>query len=416
MKKTKRKIAVIGGGASGMFAAISAAREGAEVVVFERNQNTGKKILSTGNGRCNLSNQDIREKYYHGTTPSYVNKIFHKCSPSKTLQIFHEMGIDCKNKNGYLYPFSEQAASVVFALQTELKRLHVNVINETMVLNVEVLQNQQEVEVTFSCKNGEKKKECFDKIILSCGSNAVPKSGSDGNGYRLCRKLGINLLNPLPSLTQCLSKESWLKETAGIRCDVRLTVLINGIEKDNEEGELQFTEKGLSGIVSFQLSGRAAREIEAGNSVIIQVNFLSFLDEKKYLIYIKNRIENAKGKNAEECLVGLFPQKLIRVLLRFAGIPYTQKTEEFTSKQISRLVDITTRFRVPIFAVNGFDQCQVCSGGVLTDELTENLCWKKNNNIYVTGELVDIDGLCGGYNLQWAWSTGYVAGKSAAND
>lgn len=416
------KIAIIGGGAAGTVAAISAAREGGQVTIYEQNDKLGRKILATGNGRCNFSNMSLEypdntniRDYYHGSNPEFALSVLERFSLQDTIRFFVELGIYGKNQNGYLYPYSDQAASVSSALSHEVKRLGINVLYQARVCRISRRDNSFVIE--DKTENGIRKNN-YDRVIIAAGSKANPKSGSDGNGYDLCRALGLNVLKPIPCLTYLRSNAKWLKDTSGVRFDdVEVHIMTQGREgetKIKERGNIQFTDKGISGIVVFQLSSHVGRVLEDGGNAVAYIDFMPEMDRKELFGFITDRMNAAFDKDCYEALIGLFPAKLIPVILKESNIPSSRSALSLSEKEKRSMVESIKNLQVPVTGTGDFEHAQTCSGGVLTKQLDENLEVKSIPGLYLAGEILDIDGICGGYNLQFAWSSGWIAGKSAS--
>ena len=405
------KVIVIGGGAAGMMAAIVAARNGSEVLLLEHKDRIGNKILATGNGKCNLTNRLLSAEFYRGNHPEFVEELFEVFGIKETIQFFLELGIYTKNRNGYLYPYSDQAASVLDALRFEIRRLQIQVILECHILDIKKSEFGE-----FMVKTDQAGILHSTSVIIATGSMAAPKTGSDGSGYKIAKKLGIPIRKPVPALVQLRSPLKIFKSISGIRMDTRLTVVVNGSPVDSDRGELQITEYGISGIPTFQISGTAARAIEEQKEVEVAIDFMPDFTKEYLYDFLKNRFDNSFDKTNEECLVGLFPKKMISFFLKECQISLNSLSQDIKKEQLNNLCYLLKEFRVPIEATNGFENAQTCSGGVLTECLTNKLEARNMNGLYFAGEIIDIDGLCGGYNLQWAWTSGYVAGKSASND
>ena len=247
------KVAVIGGGAAGMMAAITAAENGANVTIYERNDRVGKKILATGNGKCNFSNTHMQPAFFHGKDIEAAWNIIQKFDEKSVIAFFENAGMLTKERNGGLYPVSGQASTVLDILRAKLTTLNIKVLTEQYVTDL-VLEKDGS-HITVVTKNN---KQVFDKVIVSCGGAAAPKTGSDGNGLTLAKKLGHNLVPAVPALVQLKCSDSFFKAISGVRTDATLKLVIDGKEVDSESGELQFTDYGISGIVVFQLSRTAA--------------------------------------------------------------------------------------------------------------------------------------------------------------
>lgn len=393
----KRQVVIIGAGASGMMAAIMAARNGAAVTVLEQNEKPGKKICATGNGKCNFSNLAMPEDAYRGTHPEFIKDAFTQFSVKDTVEFFKELGIFPLNRNGYLYPRSNQAQSIVDVLCMEASHLGVKIKTNEQVTAIE----------SEPAKNG-KNFQIFtkgwhyeaDALILANGSKASSISGSDGSGYELAKSFGHRIIPIYPALTALKCKGTAFKAWAGVRTEGKISLFINGKFHKAEQGELQLTEYGISGIPAFQVSTYAIRAVHEGKKAELRVDFIPELTEEETCSLLHARKKSCPYKNEKELLVGLFPEKLSKVLT-------TQK----------HLISAIKEFPLEIQDGMSFSQAQVCSGGVDTSQVDVHTMESKLcRNLYFAGELLDIDGTCGGYNLQWAWSSGAAAGIHAAKE
>ena len=386
----KKRIVVAGGGASGLMAAIVAARKGAAVTILEQNDRPGKKICATGNGKCNLTNIEMPLDAFRGTHPKFVQEALKQFSVQDTIRFFSGLGIYTVNRNGYLYPHSGQAQSVVDVLCMEAKNLGVKIKTNEKVTGIYR-------EDTWKVRTQGWSYEA-DAVILANGSKASNIAGSDGSGYALAKMLGHHVVKPLPALTALRCSGKTFASWAGVRTEGEVTLCINGIPLKSEKGELQLTGYGVSGIPVFQLSRYAIRALHENCDVSLLLDFLPEFPMESIPVFLENRRKNCPYKNEKELLIGLFPDKLIRVLT-------AQKD----------LVSAIKEFPLTVTDGMPFEQAQVCSGGVDTSEVEESTMESRLvPGIYFAGELLDIDGTCGGYNLQWAWSSGVCAGSHAA--
>lgn len=405
--KTTRKIIIIGGGASGMAAGVMAARAGADVVILEQKERLGKKILSTGNGKCNFTNTNMKASYFRGEDTSIVSKVLEQFGAEDTVRFFQELGIVPKSRQGYLYPKSEQAAAVADVLIMELKRLHVEVRLSTKVLGIEKKRN-------FLVKTSEGNVHA-DAVILATGGKASPALGSDGSGYAFAKSFGHSISPVVPALVQLHGKGTFFKNVAGVRVNAEVNIYVDGRRLASDTGELQLTNYGISGIPVFQVSRYAALALQEKAVPTAVLDFMPEYSVESLCSYFRKRKELNPVKTAEEFLVGMFNKKLIPILLRASGIRGNIPVKDLEEPQLKRLASKCKTFEVEITAANPFEQAQICAGGVRTSEIHDTTMESRIvENLYITGELLDIDGICGGYNLQWAWSTGVLAGKSAA--
>lgn len=402
-----KHVLIVGAGASGLMAAIFAARAGAQVTVLEQNDRPGKKIGATGNGKCNLSNLASPKDAYRGSFPEFAQGALAQFSVSDTIAFFSELGIEVANQNGYLYPRSRQAQSVTDALVMEARHLGVKLKTQEHVTKIEPTAGAEHPaksdpsaanrKTSFTVHTEGWKYTC-DSLIMANGSMASAISGSGSSGYQLAQSLGHSIIQPLPALCALKCKGSSFKGWAGVRTEGRITLEINDKPLIRAKGELQLTEYGISGIPVFQVSRYAVRALYEGNRVSLLVDFFPELDEETFAEFLEKRNRRCPYKNESQQLIGLFPDKLIRVLCRQKNLVHAVK-------------------RFPLVIADGmpYAQAQVCSGGVATGEINENTMESRRiPGLYFAGELLDIDGTCGGYNLQWAWSSGAVAGKHSA--
>lgn len=394
-------IAVIGGGAAGLMAAIFAARKGKEVVIFERGERVGRKILATGNGRCNLTNQNMDASHFHGGA-AFAEKIISRFSKEETLAFFDGIGIVAKElENGRIYPRSLQAASVLDSLRYEAARFGVKESCGQMITQIKKQKDG------FLLSGREPIKA--EKVIVTVGGAAAPKLGTDGEGYRLLTGLGHTKTKLFPALVQ-------------VKCDSRYTKQLNGIKVDavaslyegknllaQEAGEVLFTNYGLSGPPIFSLSRLAN---EKGRAICLDL--MPEFDEGTLLELLKRRAGLLADAPAEFLFGGVVNKQVGRVLLKDAGV-LAKTINAMTQADLAALARRAKALRFPVSGTTGFQNAQVTAGGIKTDEFDENLQSKLCSGVYAAGEVLDVDGDCGGYNLQWAWSSGAVAGGCCAS-
>lgn len=403
-----RNIIIIGAGAAGILAAIAAARNHAKVTLIEHTDRVGKKLLSTGNGRCNLTNLVQESYYYRSENKDFPMNIIKQFNELQTLKLFETIGIHTKNKNGYVYPYSEQAITVLDLLKLELERLNIRIIFQVKVKNI--ISKGKKLQV-----NTDKDNYVCDKVIIAAGSKAAPKTGSDGSGYEIAKNLGHHIIKPLPALIQLRCSGDYFKKLAGVRCEAKLSLMIDNKICAEDQGELQLTDYGISGIPTFQISRYAVRALDQGKKVFVNIDFIPGMKREELARFIKEQAKRAPCKNMEEILIGLFNKKLVPVILKRANIYDQMKSKDLQDEHLNKLLDIIKEFKVIVSSYNSFEQAQVCSGGVDTKEVSNiTLESLKRPGIFFAGEVLDVDGICGGYNLQWAWSSGYVAGYYAS--
>lgn len=405
-----RHVAVIGGGAAGMMAAITAAREGVKVTILEHKDRIGKKILSTGNGRCNFTNTFQTPACYRSDNRDFAWNIIQKFNVEKTISFFKELGIYPKDRNGYLYPYSDQAAAILEVLQIEIAKLDICVMTEINVLDIQPVKRG--IRVTT-----DKKTITVDSVILACGSKAAPVTGSDGSGYQLAKLLGHRIVPVLPALVQLRCAEKFYKSISGVRVQGTVEIYADDISLASDTGEIQLTNYGISGIPVFQVSRYAAKAIYQKQSVTAVLNFMPDMNKDEFLSFLQERIILCPHKTLDEFFTGIFPKKLCELWIRLSRLPKEMRVSDLSGEQLEKLVLLIQHLRTHITETNAFEQAQICCGGVDTTEINpDTLESNYVPGIYFAGELLDVDGICGGYNLQWAWSSGFVAGKEAAEN
>ncbi len=407
MKKTD--VTVIGGGASGLMAAIFAARGGARTQILEHMDRVGKKILSTGNGKCNYTNALQGESYYRGENPAFVMPIFAQFGHKETVELFAKLGIYPKERTGYFYPKSEQAAAVLEVLRMECEHQGVEITTSC------------ELKAISRCKEGYRiETNCGDlisrKLIFATGLLAAPKTGSDGSAFPYIRQLGHHFCEIVPALVPLMAKQSFFKALAGVRTEASVHLYIDNSPICSETGELQLTDYGISGIPVFQISRFATKALAKHRKVTAKIDFLPALTEKEVSELLVKRFHTyGADKDCSQALIGLFNKKLIDVLLKESGIDLHLPAKKLGDGELRRLCETIRGFSVEIIGSKPVDAAQVCAGGIPVCEVEqETLESKLAPGVYFAGEVLDIDGICGGYNLQWAWASGAVAGSHAA--
>ena len=387
-------IIIIGAGASGLIAGIEAARNGASVTILEKSEKIGKKILASGNGRCNLTNINQGEEFYRGENSAFAWGIINKFNHFDAMRYFTDMGIYTKNKNDYIYPFSEQASSVVEVLLMEAEHLNIKIKTREEVISICKVAKSFEVKTrTWDYRS--------DKVIVATGSPASLGIKISEDDYHLVADTGHELIKPLPALVALDGVGDYFTKWAGVRMEGAATLLVDEELIITTRGELQFTDYGISGIPTFSLSRFAVKAIDEDKQAIVVLDLMPDFDEEFLAGMLSERLHNCPYKSLQESLIGLLPKKMIAIL--------TSK-----AKSLEELAVWIKTFPILITGAHSLEQAQVCSGGISTAQLnSETLESLKMPGLYFTGEVVDVDGDCGGYNLQWAWSSGVVAARSA---
>ena len=393
-----KKVVIVGGGASGIIASIFASTNN-EVIVLERNTSPLKKLLLTGNGKCNYFNDNQDTSNYNSNNIDLFEKLITKSNIKTVLDFFDEIGIVPRIKNGYYYPYSNLSNSVKEALLKEANLCGVKIKTDYLVSDVRKVNNKFIINNELEC----------DYLILSTGSKAYPKTGSDGKGYEILKKFGHNIVKVLPALTQVIGDESYFKDWAGIRVDAKVILYENNKYITEQIGELQLTKNGLSGICIFNLSSRLKRGLDKGNKEDIIINFFPFVDNIE--TFLNERNKKVKNRTIIELLEGIINYKLVRIILKESNINEDKYYNELSVKEKEMLFNNLVKFKVNIIDTNDFENSQTCSGGVSLEEINLNTMESKIiDNLFIIGELLDIDGLCGGYNLTIAWISGMLAG------
>ena len=400
------RVIIIGGGASGLVAAIYAAQTN-DVVLLEKNSKCGKKLLITGNGKCNYWNEDFNVSHFNSSNLDLLKKIISADNKNKILRFFDEIGIVPRIKNGYYYPMSNQAISIQTALLKQAKLSKVVIKTESEVIDVKYQDKYQ-------VKTKDETYEC-EKLIIATGSMAAPNTGSTGDGYRILSKFNHSLIKPTPALVQLISKGSFLKKWSGIRCDAKLSLYEDNCLIKQSLGEIQLTDYGISGVCTFQLSGLVSRGLSLQKKETIEINFLPWLKED-FINYMDMRNSKVKSRMISELLDSFFNYKLVNIILELSGIKQDELWENIPLEKKNKLKINLTCFKLQIVDTKGFEHSQTCTGGIPLSEINLNTMEsKKSKNLFITGELLDADGQCGGYNLGFAFITGMLAG-SGVND
>lgn len=401
-------VGIVGGGAAGMTAAVRAAGLGARVTLLEGNDRPGRKILSTGNGKCNLGNEKLDAGEYYTACPAVLEGFLERFKTNDTIAFFRDMGLMVKSRNGYLYPACEQASAVLDVFRYALASAGVNVVTGCKAEEIRVSRGLASV-------RGGGRSFGFDRVILACGGMAAPRMGSDGSGFDLARQLGHTLVPTVPALVQLRCKEAYFKSVAGVRADASLEVYRQGKRVARERGELQLTEYGISGIPVFQLS-RVVNYILAGQAeeAEIVIDFLPDYTKEDYGRLAADRDFLRKGRTVEEFFTGMLHKKLMLLFIKLAGLKPGEDAGAADQEKLRMVYGLCRNWRVHAVGSNPYDSAQVCAGGVPLDEVTRDLESKLVPGVYFAGEILDVDGRCGGYNLHWAWCSGHVAGTAAA--
>ena len=401
------KTAIIGGGASGLVCAISLKRERPEdtVTVFERNPRVGKKILATGNGRCNLTNIRLTGEEYRNY--AFARYALSEFSPQDNISFFNSLGLYTKtDSSGRVYPLSNKAESVLDCLRNAASAYGVHMVTDTLIERIERKGNGFSVGGKF-----------FDNAVIACGGKAAPSQGTDGKGYMLLKAMGHRIIPLYPSLVQLVTGSSaYPRQLKGIRCDVKMTFEGDG-KTVSKTGELLFTDYGLSGIVSMEMSAHISPFLFSGKKKAeLKIDFVPTMKSDELKEAMLKVTQNMPSLTAADMMSGFLPSALGRCILKESFVSPETKLRDIGEKQIASIVKTMKYFSFLVTSVRDFSNAQVTGGGADVREFDmTTMESKKVQGLYAIGEVLDVDGDCGGYNLNWAWSSARLCARSIIN-
>lgn len=404
-------VLIIGGGASGMMSAITSKDMGKDTAIIEGSSRIGNKILVTGNGRCNITNSNISIDRYHSENKGFPKYALENFSLSDTIDFFKALGLPITSlESSKMYPMSLQASSVLDIFRMAIEDRSIPVYLNTKVKDIDITSNGFKVrtntDTAFSC----------NKIILCCGGKSAPNTGSDGSGFTLARSLGHNIIHPIPALVQLKLAYKNLKALSGVKFNGNVQIFVDDKPFKKEFGEILFTDYGISGPPILQLSRIASYNLYKNKSVKLGVDMMPHMDNDA----LKESLENHWGmfsyRSVFDSFIGIINKKIIPILLKEASIKDIHKPSfELTWMEKQKIFDLLKNWQFTVSDTNTFKNSQVTAGGIDTKEVNRvTLESKIIKNMFFAGEVLDVDGDCGGFNLQWAWSSGFTAGKSAA--
>ena len=399
-------IGIIGGGASGMAAALFTAQNpNAQVLLFERQTRVGRKLLATGNGRCNLSNLNAKSGF-HGNTPEFADPAIAAFGPDATLEWFRSLGlVTVSEPSGRVYPYSDQANSVVDVLRFALNQPNIQVYTAFEVERLKKLDGKfliESIDQSITC----------DKVIIACGGLAGTKLGGSMSGYKLLAKFGHKSTKLRPALVQLKSSWSGISALKGVRAQCHAAIYRDNLLFTQSAGEVQFTEYGLSGPVIFEVSRDACY---GSGEWICKLDLLPDFTEEMLKTELQRRRNTALP--TEELLTGILHNRLGKTILKHAGVSLSGAASDLTDATIAEVCKTVKSFEIGLTEPLGMDSAQVTAGGVITDQFDPHTMESRLvPGLYACGEVLDIDGDCGGYNLQWAWSSGRLAGLNAGKE
>ena len=405
----KEKIVVVGGGASGMLAAIVARRNGSDVILIERNDRVGKKILATGNGRCNYTNINLTTINYHGKNPKFTYSALASFNVDMTIDFFERLGITpFIEENGKVFPMSLQSSSVLDVLRLEMENLGIKIKLNSYV---ETIKKDK----VFKIEVEDGKTIITDKVILATGGRAMPASGSDGSGYGLLKSFGHSIVDTFPGLVQLKLEGNIFKNLKGVKFPGKTTLYSKDKFLLEDFGDVLFTDYGISGPPILQLSRTALENLKNEKDIKLRISIVYSKSKEELYDYLNKRFVYMERRTIEEALIGLINKRLIPTVLKEVDIKRGKNISQITKEEVMDISEILTSWEFDIIGSKGWKEAQVTAGGVSTKEIdNKTMESKKVKGLYIVGEILDIDGDCGGFNLQWAWSSAYVAGVSAS--
>ena len=392
-------VIVIGGGAAGMAAAITAATLKNRVTILERAERLGRKLAVTGNGRCNLTNLNMSPEHYHGRR-GFISSVLNSFNVEQTLSFFRGIGlITTSEPSGKVYPHSDQAGSVVDVLRFALSALNVNIITNCTVSEIAVSGGGFKLKTSIGPFRA-------SRLIVTCGGAAGAKAGGSRLGYQLLKGLGHSCTNLHPSLVQIKTENKYTRPLRGVRADAAVTVQKRGSGIARSSGEVQFTDYGISGPAIFDVS----RSITTGGSgLTVNLDLMRKLDRHELNELIMSRL--GSGLTMENLLTGTLHNKLGRTVLSRLGYSLSAPVSQLSRNDVGEISNMIKNYELPVIGSLGMDAAQVTAGGIPVEEFDPvTLESRIVPGLFAAGEILDVDGDCGGYNLQWAWSSGHLAG------
>ncbi len=400
-------IAIIGGGAAGCMAALTASRNGARVVLIEKNENIGRKLLVTGNSRCNLTNKTLDPNRFHGENPGFVKDIFRQFDQNQTWQFFESLGVVLAEEDqGRIFPRTGQATTVVTALEQAIK-------SSGAVLKVKTLVKRVEEKGSFQVHLEHAWPVTATRLILTTGGKAGHQFGSSGDGLFWAKNWGHRVTPLFAGLVPIETMETLVREVKGLRLEAQVQAVQDGKVVASHQGDVLFTEYGLSGPAVMGVARHVAPLLEKGK-VKIRVDLLQEYSAAELKGVLDKLFSLRSDKSCQECLAGLLPSNLAGVVLKVSKVDAGQKAAKTTESAKKEIVKNIKKLEFAPKKMRPLKEAQVTVGGVDTREITSQMQSKIISGLYLAGEIVDVDADSGGFNLQWAWSSGYVAGLEAA--
>lgn len=405
----KHDLIIVGGGSAGIMAAILAKDFGIDTAIVEGGDRVGKKLLTTGNGRCNITNKYIENNRYHSNNPEFFETALKEFKASDTVNFFSSIGLPLVTlEEGKMYPMSLQASSVLDILRLALSDRGIPVY-----LNSKVKAAKQS-KSGFKLETSSGEAYTCNRLLLTCGGKSAAGTGSDGSGYALAKSLGHNIINPIPALVQLKLDYKNLKALSGVKFNGIAEIYVDGELKRREFGEILFTDYGISGPPIIQLSRTASYALSRKRQVSIKVEIMYTMKEEELENFFEGHFAVFGHRSVHDSFIGIINKKLIPTLLKEAGIGDIHKPcWDLEYKEKKNLYRLLKSWEFKVTDTNSFGNAQVTAGGIDTKEVDQKTMESKLiPNLYFAGEILDVDGDCGGFNLQWAWSSAYAAAKN----
>ncbi|MFV3013839.1 NAD(P)/FAD-dependent oxidoreductase [Clostridium botulinum] len=405
------EIIILGGGASGITASIISKDMGSDVAILESNDRIGKKILTTGNGRCNISNENISSCKYYSNNNNFYKFILSQFTVQDTKKFFNSLGLPLITLNeGKIYPMSLQASSVLDILRLAIEDRQIPIYFNNKVKNIKksnkgfVITTENEI---FQCK----------KLILASGGMSAPNTGSDGSGFKLAKNFGHNIIDPVPGLVQLKLDFPYLKALSGIKFDGNVKLTLDNKNLREESGEILFTDYGISGPPILQLSSLVSRLLYNNKKIYLEIDMFPNMSKENIINLLENHWGTFYYRTIYDSFIGIINKKLIPTLLKYCGVKNIHMPcQDITWQEKEKIFHALKNWTFTITGTNSFKNSQVTCGGVDTSEVSnKSLESLKVKDLYFCGEILDVNGDCGGFNLQWAWSSGYIAGENASS-
>jgi len=391
---------IIGAGASGLIAAITNARAGLKVTLLEQNSKIGKKILVSGNGKCNIDNKYIDEKRFHSQNPQFVEDVLENYDFKVVEKFFTSIGLELvEGKEGKMFPMSLQSSSVVELLEYEAIKVGVDIYCDTKVIDINKKDN------IFTVKTTQGLKKC-DKLLLALGSPAAPQLGGNDSGYAFATKMGHSLIKRHPSLVQLCSEESWVKDCAGVKVAGLAKLYANNQYIIEKKGDILFTNYGISGLAILDLSREVSIRLASYDYCELSLDLMPEYSKEKLTNLLTNRVLPNSNKPIKTWLQGVINKKLIHIILEQSKSK-AKEEQQLNRKEVGKLVYAIKNLKLSISDTKGFKGAEVSTGGIDTSEVNaHDMQSKIVPNLYFAGEILDVDGDRGGFNFHWAWTTG----------